>query len=68
MIRLGDMLMLGNYPPKLLKALAVIAETIHPASLPRAATRLISASWSATPPGTSFAWSGSTRACDRFRA
>ena len=31
MIRLGDMLVLGNYPPKLLKALAVIADTIHPA-------------------------------------
>ena len=31
MTRLGDMLVLGNYPPKLLKALAMIADTIHPA-------------------------------------
>lgn len=29
--RRGDMLVLGNYQPKLLKALAVIADTIHPA-------------------------------------
>jgi hypothetical protein len=31
MIRLGDMLVLGHYPPQLLQALAVIADTIHPA-------------------------------------
>jgi hypothetical protein len=31
MMQLGDMIVSGEFPPKLVKALAVIANTLHPA-------------------------------------